>query len=248
MAVPLTIRSPSARGPVDPERPSVLSYFALRRAAGYIGLFLPPVVAVYDIVSIRCFPASISASYYTGARNYFVGSLCAVGVFLICSIGYREDRPWSVLAGILAVVVAFSPTDPDTCRGVGAASPPAMAPWIHRGAAVALFATFAYFCLRLFVRTRVNGVVVRRPRAAMLAKPKRKRNATFVVCGWTMVGAMAVGGGWYGLNWLAHVPVPSHLMFAIEWICLWAFALAWLVKGQQLFKDAEALAEGDPDD
>ena len=48
MSVPLTVPSPSADGPEKPDMPSVLSYFAQRRAAGYIGFLLPPVVLIYD--------------------------------------------------------------------------------------------------------------------------------------------------------------------------------------------------------
>jgi len=56
------------------------------------------------------FPNSMSGSYYTHMRNVFVGSMCAIGVFLI---GYRRSRVdnWlSTFAGILALLVALFPT------------------------------------------------------------------------------------------------------------------------------------------
>jgi hypothetical protein len=68
VSVPLTVPSPSADGPEKPDMPSVLSYFAQRRAAGYIGFLLPPVVLIYDkYLTLGCLPGSISASYHTGA-------------------------------------------------------------------------------------------------------------------------------------------------------------------------------------
>ena len=57
-------------------------------------------------------PSSMSGSYYTSTRNLFVGSLCALGVFLI---GYRHTRRQDVctsFAGLCALAVAFAPTAP----------------------------------------------------------------------------------------------------------------------------------------
>jgi hypothetical protein len=240
VSVPLTVPSPSADGPEKADMPYVLSYFAQRRAAGYIGILLPPVVLVYDkYLTLGCLPGSISASYHTGIRNFLVGSLCAVGVFLISSIGYDEDKPWSIFAGVTAFLVAFCPTRVDACQVAGAPSPSALTSVIHGIAACALFLTFAYFCLVLFIQTNTNGVVVRRPKLATLPKPKRHRNIAYLVCGWIMVIAMAVFGLWAGAAKLLNITTPHHLLFAVEWVCLWAFGFAWLVKGQQLFSDVE---------
>jgi hypothetical protein len=241
MSVPLTVSSSSTPAPQDPDLPSVLSYFAQRRAAGFIGLLLPPAVLIYDkFLTVGCLPGSISASYYTGVRNYFVGSLCAVGVFLISSVGYKEDRPWSILAGAMAIIVGFCPTKMDTCAVTGASGSIAVTPVIHGIAACVLFLTFAFFCLVLFIRTKKDGVLHKRPKLATLSIPKKRRNITYLVCGWVMMASMAVYGLWMGIAKLMSAKVPFHLLFAVEWICLWAFGIAWLVKGQQLFKDVEA--------
>ena len=240
MPVPLTVPSPSDYGQKKPDTPSVLSYFAQRRAAGYIGFLLPPAVLVYDrYLTLGCLPGSISASYHTGIRNFFVGSLCAVGVFLISSIGYEEDKPWSIFAGVMAFLVAFCPTQVDTCKIAGSAETSTVTPVIHGIAAPALFLTFAYFCLVLFIRTRKDGVPDSRPKLATLPKPKRHRNIVYLVCGWVMVTTMTVFGVWVGVAKLLNIAMPHHLLFIVEWVCLWAFGFAWLVKGQQLFKDAE---------
>jgi hypothetical protein len=234
-AVPLTIPS----GPPEPDAPYVLSYFAQRRAAGYIGIALPPIVLLFDhcVFSHHCVPASISASYYTGVRNFFVGSLCAVGVFLVCSIGFKRDAPWSILAGSLALLVAFCPTDPDTaCSRTNAHSPFSASHAIHSIAAISLFLTFAVFCLYLFTRSsQFPGVA--QPNLQALPPQKRKRNVVFITCGWIMLVAMLLHAGWWVLSRFAHFPMPDHLLFATEWICLWAFGFAWLVKGQQILAD-----------
>ncbi|HEY5381299.1 MAG TPA: hypothetical protein VIJ65_03530 [Acidobacteriaceae bacterium] len=239
VASPVPLTTPSPAGPQDPETPYVLSYFAQRRAAGYIGLALPLVVVLFDrfFFTAHCIPASISASYYTGTRNFFIGSLCAVGIFLITSIGYKEDMLWSIFAGAMAFLVAFCPTYPDpVCRLPGATAPFAKSHDIHMIAAVALFLSLAVFCLFLFTRSSDQPHTFK-PRLAGLAPQKKKRNVVYIACGCIMVAAMV----FYAVSQLlAHLHLISewhYLLLFIEWICLWAFGIAWLVKGQQLLAD-----------
>ena len=234
MSVPLTVSSPS---PGDPDLPSTLTYFAERRAAGYIGIFLPVIVVLYDRLRMSCVPTSISASYHTYARDVLVGSLCAVGVFLVCSIGYKEDKWWSVLAGILAVIVAFCPTNVDCSCKVEGASGPTWTPVIHGIAACALFLVLTYFCLVLFTRSATNAPGVPRRLLEGLPKPKKHRNLVYIVCGCIMLAAIIVFALFALANKLWKVSEPRYLVIVVEWVCLWAFGFAWLVKGQQLLKD-----------
>src|ERR1041384_6184420 len=82
---------------------------------GVIGVGLPIAVGGGVVVTTKApladsFPNSMSAAYYTHMRNIFVGSMCAIGVFLI---GYRRTRVdnWlSSIAGVLALLVALFPT------------------------------------------------------------------------------------------------------------------------------------------
>lgn len=234
MPVPLTVSSPSHG---DPELPSVLTYFAERRAAGYIGIVLPVVVWLFDRITMSCVPSSISASYYTKSGDFFVGALCAVGVFLICSIGYKEDKWWSILAGVLAVVVAFCPTNVDGACKADRGSGPTWTPNIHGVAACALFLVFTYFCLRLFTRTNTAGPGKTRQPLKALKGAKKHRNIVYLVCGWIMLAAIIVFASFMAANKFWQVEEPRYLVFGVEWVCLWAFGFAWLVKGQQLFKD-----------
>jgi uncharacterized membrane protein YqgA involved in biofilm formation len=228
--VPLTARI----NPADPDSPWVLSYFAQRRIAGWIGIALP--IAVFLITKlIDCdhhVPPSISDSYYTLARNYFVGSLCAVGIFMIAGVGYDEDRLLSFFAGAMAFLVAFSP-----CNGVNVACLPILLQTgkLHIVAAVLLFLDFAWMCIFRFTRTQGQKAPSQSPHT--LTPKKRVRNNVYRVCGGLMVAAMAIeAAAWlFPSSALGQV---GHLTFGVEAVCLFSFGFAWLVKGQQLFADA----------
>ena len=93
----------------------VLSYLDLRKAVGIIGFALPFVLAFGKILLQGSgIQSSISGYYYTDMRNVFVGSLCAIGVFLMSTRGYdRKDEIAGILACVFAVGVALFPTTPD---------------------------------------------------------------------------------------------------------------------------------------
>jgi hypothetical protein len=81
----------------------------LRRGIGVVALALPVVLTVGNILLARRFTllGSISGSYYTAMRDVFVGSMCAIGVFLICYRYEKRDDRLSTLAGVLAIAVAL---------------------------------------------------------------------------------------------------------------------------------------------
>ena len=56
---------------------------------------------------------SLSAYYYSGVRELFVGGLCAIGVFLVIYKlpDFTRESFSSCFAGLAAVVVAVFPTE-----------------------------------------------------------------------------------------------------------------------------------------
>jgi len=87
--------------------PVVLSYAALRRAVGVVAIGLPFAVSIP--VWLACHhlvESSISNYYYTFTRNLFVGSLCAISMFMLCCRGYsRKDVIASEFAAACALGV-----------------------------------------------------------------------------------------------------------------------------------------------
>ncbi len=100
----------------DAERIRYLrAYLLLRVLIGAGGISLPFVLVLVDHGILGDNPllrGSLSAYYYSGVRDIFVGSLFAVGVFLITYkvVEQNLDNTLSSLAGVAAIVVALFPT------------------------------------------------------------------------------------------------------------------------------------------
>jgi hypothetical protein len=213
--------APKAKDPV------VLSYLALRRAVGVVALGLPFALAIPWWVLRHIVEGSISDYYYTGMRNLFVGSLCAISMFMLCCRGYdRKDEIAGLFSSLCALCVAFLPTEPIPCftprqHDIGVA---------HYTFATLLFSTLAYFCLVLFKMTAENKKVTRK---------KLQRNRVYTVCGYVIIASMLL----IALLRLLKVEcLVGNLAptFCFESTALIAFGVAWLIKGETFLKDEAA--------
>ncbi|PWU51847.1 DUF998 domain-containing protein [Micromonospora globispora] len=199
----------------------------LRLGIGAVGIALPIVLVVGHIVMTRrpMLLNSLSGYYHTEMRDVFVGSLCAIGVFLI-SYRYRwPDDLLSTLAGLLAITVALFPTATDA--PVSAAS--ATHQWIavvHQISAAALFALLAVFCLFLFTRPDRVGV-----------PPRPSVNRFYRTCGGLILLAIALA---LASNALPHdVRDTLKPLLWCEAAAVFAFGAAWLAKSDALLRASE---------
>ena len=93
----------------------LISYLSLRKAVGIIGVSLPVVLLLGNWLVFGCtrLEDSISYYYYSGMRGVLVGSLWAIGVFLLSYRGYdTRDQMAGRLACFFALGVALFPTAP----------------------------------------------------------------------------------------------------------------------------------------
>ncbi|HEX6927567.1 MAG TPA: hypothetical protein VF167_19235 [Longimicrobiaceae bacterium] len=227
----------------------VIHFRTLRRTLGIIGMALPFVLVIGENLRDRfarqglppadraVIEVSISAYFHTGMRDVFVGTVCAIAVFLICYKGYEKiDNLVANLAGVAALLVALFPT-PEVPREAPEAETPLRdsitlfsgpyAPdpdyvgWIHFGASAAFFILLAGMSLFLFTRSDP---------AAPPNPWKEQRNFIFRVCGIVMLFCVAA------------IPVTRLLLseaaersasyvFWFEAIAVVAFGVSWLTKG-----------------
>lgn len=211
--------------PTTNESALIISYMVLRKAVGYLGLALPFVISLGKmILEGPGILRSISAYYYTGMRDVFVGILCAIGVFLMSYKGYdRKDDLAGDLACIFALGVAFFPTTPQVdpsqqARIVGS---------LHLFFAASFFLTLAFFSLVLFTKTDPTKTPTRR---------KVQRNIVYRVCGYTILASIAL------IVLLAVFPHSASIkkfdsVFWLESLAVVAFGVSWLTKGEMILKD-----------
>lgn len=90
-----------------------------------LGLLVTAVVI--ESTRAGCWLDSLSAYYWTGAHDAFVGALCAVGALLVVYTGADDTEDALLdLAGLLAFVVALTPTGPGAgCPGATVSDVPA---------------------------------------------------------------------------------------------------------------------------
>ena len=204
----------------------VLSYLGLRKGIGIIGMALPFVLVIGKILlESPGFLDSISAYYYSVMRNTFVGSLCAIAIFLISYRYARLDDMAGDLAGASAIGVALFPTAPD----VGATGQQMIIGLLHGLFAACFFSTLAFFALVLFRKTDQKNPKRR----------KRQRNMVYLFCGiaiivcLVLIGLIALVSFLSGKPWLQ----PLHPVFWLEALAIEAFGVAWFVKGDTILKD-----------
>ncbi|HEX4723127.1 MAG TPA: DUF998 domain-containing protein [Pseudonocardiaceae bacterium] len=202
-----------------PRSALVHSYLFMRRAIGLIGMALPVVLIVGNLIwPPGLLLDSISNAYYTPLRGVFVGSMSALGVFLVSYRGYGAvDDITGDVAGIGAIGLALFPTTPNT----GATSGQVVVGDLHTAFAGVFFLALVFFCLFLFPRT-IPGV---RPLAR-----KRQRNVVYRVTGVLIFVSIVL----IGIVKFTSVAASLHPMLWLETIAILAFGVAWAVKGETL--------------
>lgn len=197
----------------------VISYLILRRAVGVLGVLFPLILAfgAWALGSSTGIEDSISDYYDTIMRGVFVGVLFAIGIFLFSYTGYeRSDNIAGDLACVFALGVALFPVSSST----GAVRA------VHFSSAMALFLTLSFFSLYLFTKTGGNPT-----------PQKKYRNRVYVVSGVIMLVCIALIAVYFAF--LEDTGIADiKPVFWLESLALWAFGVAWFVKGETLWKDA----------
>lgn len=211
--------SPTARSPEDT---LVHSYLYLRRAIGVIGTALPAVLIIGKLlVQGGGLQDSISAYFYTDMRGVFVGSMCAVGAFLLSYRGFDAiDDIAGNLAGVAAIGVGLFPTAPDN-----PSSTAAVIGVLHLVFASIFFLTIAFFAIFLFRRTSEMGPTER----------KLQRNRVYLTCGILIIACLLAIAAVH--QFLDAATAGLHPELWLESIAVMAFGIAWLTKGEAILGD-----------
>jgi len=225
--------------------PLVFSSYTIRLMIGAIALLFPVVV----LLSAPGITPSLSWSYYTGARDLFVGLLFVIGAFLVSYQGHKQTlqkkaagkfRKWvgenqetfvAMVGGVAAGAAAVAPTA--KCFTADCLVPTAI---LHYVGATILFAATAYFCLVAFVgRVRAKlaadeGSRASKKTAKALLAPKRLRIGVYLFCGWGIVLIMLASI----VAAITRFYPISNFTFWMETVSLELFGFAWLTASHYL--------------
>jgi len=213
------------------ESDDIFTYRRIRRAIGYLGISLPLLLVGLSFIAVFKTPLqpSISDYYFTNLREIFTGTLCAVGLFLICYKGtsnaslFKNDSVLSNIAGIMAIGVAFIPVNPDDFSVkfyTLVPYPEKWLGWLHYGFAALLFLIMALLAINVFTIGQKNET--------RDAKSVLNENNIYRVCGYSI------------LVFVVMVPISEtfklfpHSTLVFEALALFAFGIAWLIKGRAL--------------
>lgn len=207
------------------ERMLVFDYQVSRLVMGIIAFTLPFVVSFVSSTPLL----SISASYYTGARDVFVGMLFIVGSFLFAYNGYTTTQSvTSKIASLAAILAAVCPTKCETCQW-------SIIAIVHYCSATTLFSVLAYFCLGPFSQ-KAEG-------KKFTHKKAKRRKIIYQLCGYSMIVCMVTAAISIGVQlFLPGNKIETlRLTYWAEAVALVAFGVAWMTASRfsQWFAEEE---------
>ena len=212
-------------------------YLRIRNLCGLLGILLPWIALFSAGIKLNK-PApswwhSISATYYQ--CDALVGVLVPACIVLMSYIGYdRRDNLITTLTGLFGLGIVLFP-----CKVA----------WLPEGTTVGFFQLPMEFshkihsvcALLFFLCAAINTLCQFTRHGATMTDQKKVRNAIYRICGWGMIGLLAL------LVLISVLNAPGWLVMILEILLLHLFGFAWLVKGEffPCFNDKEeAIATG----
>jgi len=201
------------------------NYLGIRRTIGILGILFSCIIPIAAISLFRIeIPASFTQYYYTGLRDIFVATLCAIGILLFSYKGYNlADSIISNVGGVFVIGMALFPAAPET----GDTNVMSIIGLIHYFSTVVFIMVHIYFSLFSFSKGSYSPTL-----------QKRKRNRVYRTCGYTMITCVFLITIYELLpNSFQLLTKELKPIYWLECISFLAFSISWLTKGQAIYKD-----------
>ena len=199
----------------------VRMYLRIRNLCGLLGILLPWIALFSAGIRLNK-PGgwwwSLSATYYQS--DALVGVLVPACIVLMSYIGYDwTDNVITTLTGLFGLGIVLFPCKVD---------------WIPDGSPVGFFQLPIEFSQKIhsvcavlfFLLAAINCLVQFTRHGDTMTDRKKVRNVIYRICGWGMIGLLAL------LIGLILLGAPGWVVMVIEILLLQAFGFAWLVKGE----------------
>lgn len=208
------------------------TYTYLRLGMAGVGIIFPLALWWIGLIFDISFQASISSYYHTPMRDIFVGSLITIGSFLWFYQGLTKKENFALnCAGILAVVVALTPTafvekvgqvKSETftilpLRGLNEIT----ASYVHGISATLFFVAIAYVCIFTSSDT-LKGVGLSSERRKFYQKIYYFLGAGMLI--FPIISAFL----------LHFSKQTNNIIYFVELAAVWVFSAYWLVKTKEI--------------
>lgn len=200
------------------------AYLLMRLVVGMVGILLPLVLFIGDILVLEGSPGargSISAYYHSGMRDVFVAGLSVIGVFLIT---YRvAEHPLTnritTIAGVACIGVAFFPT-----TGLPGYTPTPLQEYFG----ISVTRTVHFICAATFILL-LAAISVRFGREAQT----KERGSPWAPYHYACAVVIVVACAYIAVTKLSGVGDEYSLLIG-ETAAVLAFGASWLSKGLEL--------------
>lgn len=220
------------------------TFITQQRVISVLSFFLPPFLVGWSLLTGTSIRGSLSEYYYTPVRDIFVGTLCALALFLWSYRGYHPHKPELLadrivakVASVSAALVALAPLRPrqaGQCTLLQCVFGEQPTDWIHNIAAAIFLTSLATFCLVLFPMTAI---------------PRRTMGRTLVIygiCGTVIITVVALMVLWKFLPVEIYFALGRYKpIFILETLALFAFSIAWFLRSRAV--EHAALSSRQPD-
>ena len=209
-------------------------YLRIRNLCGLLGILLPWIALFASAIKPDKHPGwwwSISATYYQ-APEALIGVLVPASIVLMSYIGYnRADNIITTLNGLFGLGIVLFPCKVD---------------WIASGTPVGFFQLPIEFshtlhsccAVAFFLCAAINILCQFTRHGTTMTEQKKVRNTIYRICGWGMIGLLAV------LVLVVTLVSQGWWVMIIEILLLHLYGFAWLVKGEffPFLNDKETVA------
>jgi hypothetical protein len=211
------------------------SYLLMRAIIGFIGVSLPIVLIVGDNLLDRGAPTvrgALSDYYYSGLRDFFVGSLFAAAVFLITYKVFERSlsNVLTVVAGLAAFALALFPTHRP--EGVTTALTPIQDLLGESAASKVHFTSSAIFIVSLAVISFFFGLQEGRRTQQRAGRRARMSPRFWRWFHWAAAAIILLAVTFILVTDKTRLTPYSRLIGEVTAVV--AFGLSWLVKGLEL--------------
>jgi hypothetical protein len=213
------------------------AYLWMRLGVGALGVILPLALLFIDRFVFDGYPfvrGSMSAYYYSGMREFFVGAIFGTGAFLLA---YKVsevslDNTASIVAGVCAWFIAICPTARESLSDHPRPPRPPLNPLQDKlgehTTTLIHYVASGGFIICLGVVAVLFGVREGKLPPVPQKLPPPFWRAFHFACAFVM----GLGALWILITSLTSSG-PRWSTLLGEWVCTYAWALSWLLKGAE---------------